>query len=113
VVIRLASPQLGQMRGFGSSSSMTFRVPHVDADGNEIGGVPNVLTDAPLGTYFGWNPIASVHQGKACYPRGGIVPFARTRAERLATGDASSRSRSGTTRTPATSPRPPPSPPML
>jgi len=30
-------------------------VPAVDADGNEMGGVPLVLRDAPLGTYLGWN----------------------------------------------------------
>src|SRR6266516_4948710 len=30
-------------------------VPRVDADGNELGGVPTVLRDAPLGTYLGWN----------------------------------------------------------
>ena len=29
--------------------------PKVDADGNEVGGVPVVLLDAPLGTYLGWN----------------------------------------------------------
>lgn len=30
-------------------------VPKVNADGNEIGGVPVVLLEAPLGTYLGWN----------------------------------------------------------
>ena len=30
-------------------------VPKVDSDGNELGGVPTVLRDAPLGTYLGWN----------------------------------------------------------
>jgi len=29
--------------------------PKVDADGNELGSVPVVLLDAPLGTYLGWN----------------------------------------------------------
>ena len=33
-------------------------VPRVDADGNELGGVPTVLNDAPLGTYLGWNITA-------------------------------------------------------
>ena len=33
-------------------------VPAVDADGNELGGVPTVLRDAPLGTYLGWNITA-------------------------------------------------------
>lgn len=67
-------------------------VPRTDADGNEVGGVPNVLTDAPLGTYLGWNVTAGgarpFHQGQICNYVGGMVPFARTRAERLAAGDA-------------------------
>ena len=66
-------------------------VPRVDADGNEVGGVPNVLTDAPLGTYLGWNITAGgarpFHQGQICNYVGGMVPFAKTQAERLASGD--------------------------
>lgn len=66
-------------------------VPRVDADGNEVGGVPNVLTDAPLGTYLGWNITAGgarpFHQGQICNYVGGMLPFAKTRAERLASGD--------------------------
>jgi hypothetical protein len=66
-------------------------VPRVDADGNEVGGVPVVLTDAPLGTYLGWNVTAGgakpFHQGQICNYVGGMIPFATTRAERLATGD--------------------------
>jgi hypothetical protein len=34
-------------------------VSKVDHDGNELGGVPVVLRDAPLGTYLGWNVTAS------------------------------------------------------
>ena len=33
-------------------------VPRVDKDGNELGGVPTVQSDAPLGTYLGWNITA-------------------------------------------------------
>jgi len=66
-------------------------VPRVDADGNEVGGVPNVLTDAPLGTYLGWNITAGgarpFHQGQICNYVGGMVPFAKTKAERVASGD--------------------------
>jgi len=65
--------------------------PRVDADGNELGGVPVVLRDAPLGTYLGWNITAGsqrpFHQGKLCYYAGGMIPFAKTRAEREAAGD--------------------------
>jgi len=49
-----------------------MKVPRVDADGNEMGGVPVVLRDAPLGTYLGWNIVATgFHRGKsATTPRG-------------------------------------------
>lgn len=66
-------------------------VPKVDTDGNEIGGVPVVLRDAPLGTYLGWNVTAGgerpFHAGKICTYTGGMVPFAKTRAERIANND--------------------------
>jgi hypothetical protein len=65
--------------------------PKVDADGNELGGVPVVLLDAPLGTYLGWNITAGgarpFHAGQICNYVGGMVPFARTLAERRRTGD--------------------------
>jgi hypothetical protein len=64
------------------------KVPRVDADGNELGGVPVVLRGAPLGTYLGWNITAGgFHQGKLCNYAGGMIPFAQTKAERLAKGD--------------------------
>ena len=65
--------------------------PKVDADGNERGGVPVVLLDAPLGTYLGWNITAAgdkpFHKGQICNYVGGMIPFARTAAERSANGD--------------------------
>ena len=63
-------------------------VPKVNADGNEIAGVPSVLHQAPLGTYTGWNVIpAGFFKGQMCGFTGGYVPFAKTKAERLASGD--------------------------
>jgi Alpha/beta hydrolase domain len=73
-------------------------VPRVDKDGNELGGVPTVLNDAPLGTYLGWNITAGpgdgtkydgrpFHAGQVCDYIGGMVPFAKTKAARLAAGD--------------------------
>ncbi len=70
-------------------------VPRVNADGNEIGGIPTVQNDAPLGTYLGWNITAGpqdaavydnrpFHQGQVCNYTGGMIPFAKTRLERLA-----------------------------
>jgi alpha/beta hydrolase family protein len=65
--------------------------PKVDADGNERGGVPVVLLGAPLGTYLGWNITAGgdkpFHQGQICNYVGGMIPFARTAAERQAHND--------------------------
>jgi len=67
---------------------IAMKVPRVDADGNELGGVPTVLRDAPLGTYLGWNITASgFHQGQVCNYVRGYIPVATTLAERLATGD--------------------------
>jgi hypothetical protein len=63
-------------------------VPRTDADGNEIGGVPVALLQAPLGTYLGWNiASAGFHRGQVCNYTGGWIPFARTLAQRLAAGD--------------------------
>src|SRR4029077_9149199 len=60
-----------------------MKVPRVDRDGNELGGVPTVLRDAPLGTYLGWNITANgFHEGQVCNYIGGMIPFAVTRAER-------------------------------
>lgn len=65
--------------------------PRVDADGNELGGVPVVLLDAPLGTYLGWNITAPgarpFHAGQICNYMGGMIPFARTEQERKANND--------------------------
>ena len=71
------------IRGF-----IPLLVPKTDADGNEVGGIPSVLHQAPLGTYTGWNVTASGYwKGRGCGFAGGFIPFARTRAERMAAGD--------------------------
>jgi hypothetical protein len=63
-------------------------VPRVNRDGNETAGVASVLYQAPLGTYLGWNVIRSGFlTGQGCGFAGGYVPFARTKAERLAKKD--------------------------
>jgi hypothetical protein len=65
-----------------------MKAPRVDADGNELGGVPVVLREAPLGTYLGWNIVAAgFHKGRLCNYAAGMIPFATTRAERMANGD--------------------------
>jgi hypothetical protein len=63
-------------------------VPRVDADGNETAGARSVLLEVPLGTYTGWNPLArGFFKGGIQALGGGYIPFARTKAQRLASGD--------------------------
>ncbi len=63
-------------------------VPKTDVDGNDLGGVPSVLREVPLGTYLGWNiTAAGFNKGKVCGLQGGYIPFARTTAERFANKD--------------------------
>ena len=63
-------------------------VPKVDADGNETSGIASPLHQAPLGTYLGWNVTGSgFYKGRGCGFEGGFIPFAKTKAERLASGD--------------------------
>jgi Alpha/beta hydrolase domain len=58
-------------------------VPKVDADGSDIGGVPSVLHQVPLGSYLGWNITADgFDKGKICQLSGAFIPFAKTKAER-------------------------------
>jgi hypothetical protein len=79
-VITLQPPPIRQI--------LAMVVPRVDADGNELAGVASVLHQAPLGTYTGWNTNASgFYKGQIRTNMGGVIPFARTRAERLSSGD--------------------------
>ena len=62
--------------------------PKVNADGNETSGVASVLHQVPLGTYLGWNVTGTGYfKGTECGFSGGYVPFAKTKAERVAAGD--------------------------
>ena len=64
------------------------RVPRVNADGNETAGVAAVALQVPLGTHLGWNVKAKGFEaGGGCGFAGGFIPFARTKAERLAKND--------------------------
>jgi hypothetical protein len=82
-IVSLAPPRIRR--------ALPMLAPKVDADGNERGGVPVVLLEAPLGTYLGWNVTAGgarpFHQGQICNYVGGMVPFARTERERRTGGD--------------------------
>jgi alpha/beta hydrolase family protein len=62
--------------------------PKVDSDGNEIAGVRSLLIQLPLGTYPGWNPIASGPlKGREASLSAGYIPFAKTKADRIANND--------------------------
>ena len=68
--------------------AMQTLVPQIDRDGNELAGIESPLVANPLGTYLGWNVTASgFARGQQCGFSGGFIPFAVTRAERLAAGD--------------------------
>jgi hypothetical protein len=65
------------------------RVPLPDADGIDRSGIRLPAVAAPLGTYTGWNlraPGVGAPDHLARWS-GSFVPFARTEAERQATGD--------------------------
>jgi hypothetical protein len=63
-------------------STFPFFVPQVDADGNEIAGLHTPELAVPLATHTGWNPYSPIAS------QGTYIPFARSRAEREASGDA-------------------------
>ena len=62
------------------------RVCAVDADGNEVAGIRLPPIAVPLGTYTGWN-VYRAHPCELCDRDGSLMPFARTRSGREATGD--------------------------
>jgi hypothetical protein len=62
-------------------------VPKTDADGNDIAGIrlPDVVV--PLATYTGWGLRAGRQANDGCEANGQMIPFAPTKAERIASGD--------------------------
>ena len=68
---------------------LTEYVPRVNSDGNEdVGSVPSVLFQAPLGTYVGWNiiPSGTFYAGQQVQLSGGFWPFQET-AQARSNGD--------------------------
>ncbi|WP_237479467.1 alpha/beta hydrolase domain-containing protein [Lichenibacterium dinghuense] len=61
-------------------------VPKTDADGNTLSGVRLPAVAVPTATYTGWN-LRADDDGDGCDAAGMVVPFARTEAERRASGD--------------------------
>jgi len=67
--------------------AVTF--PRVNADGNGIDGVVLPEVAVPVATYSGRNTRArGFAQGELCHTLGAYMPFARTEAERRASGDS-------------------------
>jgi hypothetical protein len=65
-------------------------VPQVDQDGNDLGGIRLPYLQAPLGTFTGWALIKREYGGAQpdiCGQLGQLIPFANTKAERVAAGD--------------------------
>ena len=71
----------------GSASAM--RLPQVDADGNDAAGIRMPATAVPLATYTGWNlRSAEIGAPDELYSMtGSDIPFARTKTERVKSGD--------------------------
>ena len=62
-------------------------VPRTDRDGNDIAGVRLVDVSVPLATYTGWALRAGPQANDGCESAGQFIPFPKTKAERLASGD--------------------------
>ena len=60
-------------------------VPKTDADGNDVAGVRMPEVAVPIATYTGWALRADGLDG--CDAAGQKIGFAKTKAERLASGD--------------------------
>jgi hypothetical protein len=61
-------------------------VPTVNKDGIDVAGVRLPDVAVPLGTYTGWNLMRDVPKDE-CSAMGSFIPFARSKAERIAAAD--------------------------
>lgn len=62
-------------------------VPKTDSDGNDVAGVRLADVTVPLATYTGWALRGGAQAGDGCEGSGQFIPFAKTKAERMASGD--------------------------
>jgi hypothetical protein len=63
-------------------------VPKVDADGNAVAGIRLPTLAAPIATHLGWNVRkAGFGEGSLCGLFGSMLPFAKTREERIKAND--------------------------
>ncbi len=80
-IVSLEPPEVGP--------AFPILVPAVDSDGNEVGGLKMPEVAVPLATYMGWNLFRpeSGPPDVLSSMQGSYVPFARTAAQRRASGD--------------------------
>jgi len=80
-IVTIEPPKVG--------SAFPMRLPQVDADGNDTAGIRMPATAVPLATYTGWNlRSAAIGAPDELYSMvGSFIPFARTKAERVKSGD--------------------------
>ena len=62
-------------------------IPKTDCDGNDIAGIHLADLTVPLATYTGWALRSGVWADDGCEAAGQYIPFPRTRADRIASGD--------------------------
>jgi alpha/beta hydrolase family protein len=62
-------------------------VPKTDSDGNDIAGLRLPDVTVPLATYTGWALRGGAQAGDGCEGSGQYIPFAKTKVERMASGD--------------------------
>jgi hypothetical protein len=80
-VITREPPQVG-------SGSYGILEMQVDADGNDLAGIRSVFLQTPIGTYTGWNlGRKDRFENGMCNLQGSFIPFASTKAERIAASD--------------------------
>jgi len=79
-ILTLQPPILG--------ASYQMFVPRPDKDGLDIAGIRPMQIRVPLGTTMGWNIRAPGHRNPdLCGLTGSFIPFARTKADRITSGD--------------------------
>lgn len=62
-------------------------VPKTDADGNDVAGVRLADVTVPLATYTGWALRSAPQANDGCEAAGQYIPLAKTKAERMNSGD--------------------------
>src|SRR6267143_1651720 len=62
-------------------------VPKTDADGNDLAGLRLPEVQVPLATYTGWALRAAPHNNDGCEGSGQYIPFPKTKADRIESGD--------------------------